>query len=165
MKSQARVENRERLNVPHLNSDGELPSEQGVAFTVRPIGMVHTPRRQGALLSPISSMPERWIIEVFPRFSDGLESLEAGATARLLTYQIDPEWGCASLGNSRAFKVHGSSTASSLHPLSPIRITHVKLIGREMGSLLVEGLGMEDGTPVIDIQAILPAVGDESVNS
>lgn len=148
-----------------LNCGGEAFSDPGVAFTVHPIGVVHTPHRQGAQLFPNPSTPERWVIEVFPRFSNELEGLDAGVTARLLTYHIDPDLECRPPMGTSAAMTFGSSISSLLHFLSPIRITLVKVIGRQGGNLKVQGPWLEDGSPVIDIQVLLPAQESESLTS
>ena len=130
--------------LPH-NPDSAIPLEQGVAFNVHPIGVVHSPHRHAA---QVLQCEERWTVEIFPRFSDVLDGLEVGVVAWLLTFHIEPD----SIGKS---SVHDALAPHPLHQVSPIRFTQVKLIARDSESLQVEGPGIEDGTPVLDVRLAL----------
>lgn len=139
--------------LPH-NSDASTPSEQGVAFNVRPIGVVHSPYRHS---EQIPMALEKWTVEIFNRFSDVLEGLEVGAVSWLLTFHIEPESTCE-LSACDKLATH------PLHQVSPIRFTQVKLIGRDSESLQVEGTGIEDGTPVLDIRPALCPLSSRALN-
>jgi len=139
--------------LPH-NPNATIPLEQGVAFNVHPIGVVHSPHRHAVQALP---RMDRWAVEIFPRFSDVVEGLAVGTVAWLLTFHIEPDSKCESSGFDKL-------ATHPLHQVSPIRFIQVKLIGRDGESLQVEGAGIEDGTPVLDIRPALCPLTRRSLN-
>ncbi len=130
--------------IPHKSEAGP-PPERGVAFNVRPIGVIHSPHRH---VAPDLPSMERWTVEFFPRFSDVIEGIEVGTVVWLLTFHIEPDSNCES-------SPCDGLAPHPLHQVSPIRFTEVKLMGRDGESMQVEGVGMEDGTPILDIRPAL----------
>ena len=120
-----------------------------------PIGIVHSPYkekgsapRQGRMTRDISEL------EIFPQFADGLDGLFVGDDIFVLCWfdrsdrdvlkvpsRRDP------IGEPRGV----FSTRSPARP-NPISLTLVKILEIRKTTLVVRGLEMLDGTPVLDIK-------------
>ncbi len=140
--------------LPH-NSDAAIPPEQGLAFHVRPIGVVQSPHRHKT--QDLQTL-DRWTVELFPRFSEVIEGLEVGTVVWLLTFHIEPDSKCES-------PALDALAPLPLHQVSPIRFTEVKLIGMSGDSLQVEGRSIEDGTPVLDVRPALCPLTSRCITS
>lgn len=124
--------------------------ESGVAFSVHPIGLVHATPQKGTVNAASPHATERWIIEIFPRFGQGLGHLEAGSLAWLVTYHIDHGRSCEFLAIPAGATGCPSPPVRPDHRFSPIRFTQVKLTRTRRNRLFVEGAALENGTPVLD---------------
>ncbi len=126
----------------------------GVAFSVTPKGVVHSPLRRGGK-APKSCRRESWeILELFPQFLDDLAGLGVGSQVLVLTYRAEAMRGSdLGLGNSWPDFHAGTESEPNL-PNHPIRIDRVTILGIEGCRLQVRGLEVEDGTPILDLQPI-----------
>jgi len=133
----------------------ELPGRQpfGVAFSLQPKGIVHAPLPPGAGEPlPVTRLGMA-VLEVFPTFLEETLALQPGTPLWVLTYQPRADspptaaWETLpSLGDMLA-----DPTIHGRHPLGVDQVTLLETTGL---LLRVEGLEVEDGTPILDIQPI-----------
>jgi tRNA-Thr(GGU) m(6)t(6)A37 methyltransferase TsaA len=133
------------------------------AITVKPIGVIHTSYVEGADV-PIQGQlgsGGRGEVEVFDEYAPGLQDLEGFSHVTLLYYfhraagedlLVRPY-----LDDAR----HG--VYATRHPRRPnhLGITTVRLLERRGNVLVVDGVDMLDGTPLLDIKPYVPAFDRE----
>ena len=156
---------------PVKNADEAQADEAEAAdsfrFTLRPIGVIHTgvpapaphvgppltPDEFRALAAEGAGAPRLGRVEVFEEFAAGLTDIEDHEKLYLL------------------FWLHESRPAENLTPFlgpqrgvfatrSPSRpnllgLTEVRLVERQGNVLVVDGVDMYDGTPLLDIKPVL----------
>ncbi len=120
-----------------------------------PIGVVHSPYkekssapRQGRLTNDISEL------ELYPQFAEGLDGLSAGDDIFVLCWfdRSDRDVLTVPPRSNPEGKPRGVfSTRSPARP-NPISLTLVRLLEIHGTTLVVRGLEMLDGTPVLDIK-------------
>ena len=120
-----------------------------------PIGIVHSPYkekgsapRQGRMTNDISEL------EIFPQFAEGLDGLFAGDDIFVLCWFDRSDRDVLKVPSRRepAGELRGVfSTRSPARP-NPISLTLVKILEIRKTTLVVRGLEMLDGTPVLDIK-------------
>ena len=129
-----------------------------MTFTATSIGIIHTPFSdkdeapvQGAL------QPEaEGVVEVFTEFAPALQDIE-GFTHLYLLYHFDRA------GEIRVVRPTFLDDAphgifASRHPCRPngIGLSVVRLVAREENRLVVAGIDVLDGTPLLDIKPYIP---------
>lgn len=126
-------------------------------FTMRPIGVIHSPFTDKDL-TPIQSTRSQAVgkVEVFSEFAEGLRGLEdfshiiliyAFHQANGFTLQVKP---------FLDDQLHGLfATRYPCRP-NPIGLSIVRLVSRRKNILDIEGVDMLDGTPVLDIKPYVP---------
>ena len=120
-----------------------------------PIGIVHSPYkekgsapRQGRMTNDISEL------EIYPQFSDGLDGLFPGDDIFVLCWFDRSDRDVLKVPSRRdpSGEPRGVfSTRSPARP-NPISLTLVKILEIRKTTLVVRGLEMLDGTPVLDIK-------------
>jgi tRNA-Thr(GGU) m(6)t(6)A37 methyltransferase TsaA len=133
-----------------------LPPRQQ-EFVMCPIGVIHTPFTDKTQ-TPIQSTRSQAIgrLEVFPKFTDGLQDLE-GFSHIILLYVFH----CSS-GYTLLVKPFLDDTLRGLfasrYPCrpNPIGLSVVRLRQRQENILEIEGVDMLDGTPLLDIKPYVP---------
>ena len=133
---------------------------------VRPVGVVHA-----GLPPPGSDAPwpkdTRGVesrIEVFPAYADALDGLEGFSHLFVLSHLDRQREGGAGLLRVKPRRHRGEpapaeaipevgvfATDSPARP-NPIGLTLVKLVRRDANLLIVRGLDLYDGTPVLDLK-------------
>ena len=121
-------------------------------FTVKPIGVVHNPRKDIPFQPAFAEEDYTVEIEVFPEYSRGLYKLERYSHIIVLMYfHLSKDY-------SLIVKPHFSdelrgvfATRSPRRP-NPIAISTVKLERVEKNKIYVKNLDAYDGTPVLDIK-------------
>jgi tRNA-Thr(GGU) m(6)t(6)A37 methyltransferase TsaA len=126
-------------------------------FTMQPIGIIHSPftdRSQTPIQA--SRSQANGTVEIHPEYAEGLQDLE-GFSHIFLLYIFHK-----SSGYSLLVKPFLDDTPHGLfatrHPCrpNPIGISVVRLVGRNGNMLIVEGLDVLDGTPLLDIKPYFP---------
>ncbi len=137
-----------------------------MSLVAKPVGLVH-----GGLPPPDSGKPRpetsRGIegrIEVFPEYAEALDGIESYSHVFVLSYLDRAREGAAGLLRVRPRRHRGGpipseripevgvfATDSPARP-NPIGLTLVTLVRREGNSLVVRGLDLYDGTPVLDLK-------------
>ena len=134
------------------------------SLTLRPIGVIHTglqwpPLSPGPPLAPdelrarmtmSATRHERGHVEVFDEFAAGLADIEDYAQLHLLfwLHRSTPPHDLAPFISSPrgVFATHSPSRPN------PLGLTIVRLIERQGRILVVEGVDMYDGTPLLDVK-------------
>lgn len=117
-----------------MSQDGPDRSPCGVAFSLRPVGVVHA---AGSGQAGHGSA----VLELFPPWMMETGHLQAGSRIWVLTYRSSR--GCTT-GPS------GKRIEETCHPLGICQALVVEVRG---ALLRVEGLDLVDGTPILQIQS------------
>jgi tRNA-Thr(GGU) m(6)t(6)A37 methyltransferase TsaA len=137
-----------------------MPTQSQFAF--RQVGVVRTDSSDEDVKQRNSE--HRAIVEIFPEFQEALDGLDGFSHVFVLSYlhklrpeQIGPlkvrprRFIRAGLRTDEVPLVGVFAIESPTRP-NPIGLSLVKLVRREGGKLVVQGLDVFDGTPVIDIK-------------
>lgn len=134
-------------------------------LTVQPIGILHcdiTSREVAPKNWDISSQPGT--IEIFPEFRAALEGINKGATIVVLFWLHKAERNILRVfprGDKNRPKRGVFSTRSPVRP-NPIAISELQVEDIRDNLLMVSGLDILDGTPVIDIKSkMIPNAGNK----
>ena len=120
-----------------------------------PIGIVHSPYkekgsapRQGRMTRDISEL------EIFPQFADGLDGLFVGDDIFVLCWFDRSDRDVLKVPSRRDPTEEPRGVFSTRSPArpNPISLTLVKILEIRKTTLVVRGLEMLDGTPVLDIK-------------
>ena len=133
-------------------------------FAVRAIGIVRGGLPGDRALRPKSTAEIEGRVELLPEFAEGLDGIEAFSHLFLLSYfhgVSDDARGLLRVKPKRLLQegvrpeeiptVGVFATDSPARPNS-IALTLVRLVGREGNILVVRGLDLFDGTPLLDIK-------------
>lgn len=126
-------------------------------LTIRPIGIIHTAftDKTQTPIQPSRSRALGWV-EVYPEFTEGLQDIE-GFSHLILLYAFH----CSS-GYTLSVKPFLDDQERGLfatrYPArpNPIGLSVVRLIRRNERELVVKGIDVWDGTPLIDIKPYVP---------
>jgi tRNA-Thr(GGU) m(6)t(6)A37 methyltransferase TsaA len=136
---------------------GGLVTAQGRPF-LEPIGVVRSPlkSREQAPLQGSEGAPDAWI-DVKQKFRDGLDGVEIGQEIIILTW--------LHRGRRDVLKVHprmdlaaptiGVFATRSPDRPNPIGVHRVRVFERLADKIRVGPLEAIDGTPIVDIKAVL----------
>lgn len=124
---------------------------------MQPIGVIHSPFTDKTQI-PIQASRSQAIgkVEVFPEFADGLKDIEGFSHIYLLysfhllsdySLQVEP---------FLDDKKHG--IFATRYPARPnfIGMSVVRLVSREENYLMIDGVDVLDGTPLLDIKPYVP---------
>ena len=125
---------------------------------MNPIGVIHTPfkTKEACPIQPVYAEEAAGRVEIFPQFVPGLKDIDTFSHIYLL-YAFHR---AGHIEMVRATflddKPHG--IYASRHPCRPngIGLSPVKLKGIENDTLMVQGVDVLDGTPLIDIKPYIP---------
>ena len=127
-------------------------------FEIKQIGTIYTPYKikdecpiQGYLHPEVKGQ-----IELFPEYIEGLETIEL--FSHIILFYIFDKAGEIKLSRPPFLDDIPHGVFSSRHPCRPnnIGISIVKLDKRNKNTLIVSGIDMLDGTPLIDIKPYVP---------
>ncbi|OPY42618.1 MAG: S-adenosyl-L-methionine-binding protein [Methanoregulaceae archaeon PtaU1.Bin066] len=123
------------------------------------IGVAHSPFRNAGAPPVHSTFTQaKGTIEIFPEYREGLGSLE-GFSHLIVIYHFDR-------AVRRALKEpplvdgetpHGIFATRHINRPNPIGISYVQLEKITDGILIVKGIDLLDGTPILDIKPYIPA--------
>ncbi|HXZ98461.1 MAG TPA: tRNA (N6-threonylcarbamoyladenosine(37)-N6)-methyltransferase TrmO [Candidatus Acidoferrum sp.] len=128
------------------------------ASVFRPIGVIHSPLKEG-VGAPIQSVAARdveGVVELFPQYAEGLRDIE-GFSHIILIYHFHLS-GKSSL-IVRPYlddETHGVFATRAPARPNPIGISVVRLARVDGTRLHVAGVDMLDGTPLLDIKPYIP---------
>jgi len=128
------------------------------AVILRPIGVVHSPFRVREDVDPRRNFRPngfsdiRGELEVDPAYAAGLKDI--GGFSHLVVIFAFHKSGSGHLLVKPPFETRrrGVFSTRSPHRPNPIGMTVVRLLGRRGNVLMVSGLDMLEGTPILDIK-------------
>ena len=125
----------------------------------QPIGVIHSPfaAKEECPIQPAFAAEAEGRAEVFPQFAAGLQDIETFSHV-ILIYAFDRGEDVVLVRPTFLDETpHG--IFSTRHPCrpNPIGLSVVRLLARDCDSLLVSGIDVLDGTPLLDIKPYLPA--------
>ena len=134
-------------------------------FAPRPIGYVKSPYTEtSAIPKGLNAKHDaEGVLEILPEFAAGLKDVE-GFSHLFVLWVFDRSKGFDLVGappvDNRPRGVF--STRSPRRP-NPIGLTVVELLRREQSSLLVRGVDMLEGTPILDIKPYMSSIPAEKL--
>jgi tRNA-Thr(GGU) m(6)t(6)A37 methyltransferase TsaA len=127
-------------------------------YAVRPIGVIRSSFKDGAANMPIQPCfsKERGEVEVFREYAEGLKDIE-GFSHIILVYLFHKTRGFSLLAKPY-LDDEPRGIFSSRYPARPNRIgiSIVRLVERKGNVLVVEGIDIIDGAPLLDIKPHIP---------
>jgi len=134
-------------------------------FTARAIGYVRSPYKDTKdIPKGLGAKHEvEGVLEVLPEFEAGLTDIE-GFSHLMVLWEFDRSQGFELIGTPPCdTRPHGVFATRSPRRPNPIGLTVVELVRRDEARLLVRGVDMLDGTPVLDIKPYLSSIPQESL--
>jgi tRNA-Thr(GGU) m(6)t(6)A37 methyltransferase TsaA len=134
-------------------------------FTFRPIGVVRSPYADTAQIpkGPGAAHDAEGELELFPEFEAGLADID-GFSHLLVLWVFDRVDGYDLLSTPPTDdRPHGVFSTRSPRRPNPIGLTVVRLNRREGARLVVRGVDMLDGTPILDIKPYLSSIPAEAI--
>ena len=127
------------------------------SFTYQPIGWIHSPYRTlDSIPKALGEAPTaEGSVEVDPAFEAGLLDIEGFSHLILIVAFHQSEAKPLRVIPPSQTRERGVFASRSPHRPNAIGILTVELLGRQGTSLLVRGLDVLDGTPVLDIKPYL----------
>ena len=103
------------------------------------------------------------ILEIAPEFEPGLQDIETFSHVFVI-WVFDRSEGFSLVGTPPADnRPHGVFATRSPHRPNPIGLTVVRLLRHEGRRLVVRGVDMLDGTPILDIKPYLSSVPESDL--
>ena len=130
------------------------------SFTMRPIGIVRTPYTETAQIpkGPGAEHKAEGVLEIDPALELGLTDIE-GFSHLYVLWVFDRATGYDLLGTPPIdTRPHGVFATRSPRRPNSIGLTVVQLLRREGPRLVVRGVDMLDGSPILDIKPYLSNV-------
>lgn len=134
-------------------------------FSFRPIGFVRTPYADTAQIpkGPGAEHGAEGVLDVLPEFEGGLADIE-GFSHLYLLWVFDRADGYDLLSMPPTDdRAHGVFSTRSPRRPNPIGLTVVRLIRRDEARLVVRGVDMLDGTPILDIKPYLSSIPADEI--
>ncbi len=139
-------------------------SEPG-PFVMRPVGFVRSPHAEVSQIpkGPGAEHSAEGALEILPEFEAGLQDIE-GFSHLIVIWVFHQSEGYALLSTPPTDdRPHGVFATRSPHRPCPLGLSVVELLGREGGRLLMRGVDMLDGTPVLDVKPYLSSIPAEKI--
>jgi len=132
---------------------------------MRSIGVVHSPYVETAQVPKGSGARHDavGVLEVFPPFEPGLTDIE-GFSHLYVLWVFHRATGFELVGTPPTdTRPHGVFATRSPRRPNPIGLTVVQLLRRDGARLMVRGVDMLDGTPILDIKPYLTSIPAEDL--
>src|ERR1019366_6212074 len=137
-------------------------------FTPQPIGFVRSPyKRTADIPKGLGARHDaEGVLEISTEFEPGLTDIE-GFSHLFVIWAFDRSGSFALtdlIGRPPTDnRPHGVFATRSPRRPNPIGLTVVELLRREKGALVVRGVDMLDGTPILDIKPYLSRIPQETL--
>ena len=125
---------------------------------LKPIGIVHSPFKEpvGVPKYPTDGKEHNGTIEIFPEYKDGLKDLDGFSHILVLFYFHKSEYSHLIVKPYLDTNLRGVFATRSPHRPNFIGLSLVELLKIADGILLIRGIDMIEGTPVLDIKPYIP---------
>ena len=136
-----------------------------MTFALEPIGVIRTPFQATTDIpkGPGAEHHAEGTIELLPHLEPGLTDIE-GFSHLYVLWIFDRAKPCELLAEPPFdTRPHGVFATRSPRRPNPIALTVVRLLRREGNKLLVSGVDMLDGTPLLDIKPYLSNVPEDAL--
>ena len=143
----------------------EQDAQRPAAYSMRPIGFVRSPHRDTSQIPKgLGAQHEaEGRLEIRPDLEPGLTDIE-GFSHLVVLWVFDRAEGFTLVGTPPSDnRPHGIFATRAPRRPNPIGLTIVELLRREGPVLLVRGVDMLDGTPILDIKPYLSNVPPEKL--
>src|ERR1700687_3362705 len=134
-------------------------------FTSRPIGFVSSPYKNASEIPKgLGAKHEAdGVLKIQPEFETGLTDIE-GFSHLIVIWEFDRSDRFELLGTPPSDnRPHGVFATRSPRRPNPIGLTAIELRRRAGRELLVRGVGVLDGTPILDIKPYLSSIPSEKL--
>lgn len=125
---------------------------------IESIGIIHTPHKtkDECPIQPLFASAVTGQVEIFEKYGPALKDIEAFSHLHLI-YLFDRA-GAVELVRPTFLDDEPHGIFASRHPCRPngIGLSIVRLVRRESNTLIIEGVDMLDGTPLLDIKPYVP---------
>jgi len=132
------------------------------AFEVRVIGHVHTPwqRREDAPHQPTASPDSEGVVELLPEYAPALQDLASLQRIWLISLLHRSHGWAAKVKPPRGGPKRGVLATRAPNRPSQIGLTTavVKEVDVARGRIVVQGIDLLDGTPILDVKPYLPLI-------
>ena len=132
---------------------------------MRPIGVVRTPYTETSQIpkGPGAEHRAEGFLEIDPEYEVGLTDID-GFSHLYVIWQFHRTEGYELLGTPPTdTRPHGVFATRSPRRPNPIGLTVVALVRRAGNTLVVRGVDMLDGTPILDIKPYLSSVPETEI--
>lgn len=134
-------------------------------FPFHPIGFVRSPYADAAQVprGPGAQHDAEGKLELLPEFAEGLADID-GFSHLFVLWVFDRVDGYDLLSTPPTDdRAHGVFSTRSPRRPNPIGLTVVRLIRRDGARLVVRGVDMLDGTPILDLKPYLTSIPAEEI--
>lgn len=134
-------------------------------FAFHPIGFVRSPYADTAQIpkGPGAQHDAEGELELLPEFAEGLADID-GFSHLFVLWVFDRVDGYDLLSTPPTDdRAHGVFSTRSPRRPNPIGLTVVRLVRREGARLVVRGVDMLDGTPILDLKPYLSSIPAEEI--
>jgi tRNA (adenine37-N6)-methyltransferase len=134
-------------------------------FTPQPIGFVRSPYRETSAIPRGLNAKHNaeGTLSILPQFEPGLADID-GFSHLFVLWVFDRAEGFDLLGRAPTDgRSHGVFATRSPRRPNPIGLTVVQLLQRDGNNLLVRGVDMLDGTPLLDIKPYMTSIPQQAL--
>jgi tRNA-Thr(GGU) m(6)t(6)A37 methyltransferase TsaA len=134
-------------------------------FTPQPIGFARSPYRETSAIPKglAAKHNAEGTLDILPQFEHGLADVE-GFSHLFVLWVFDRAEGFDLFGRAPTDnRAHGVFATRSPRRPNPIGLTVVELLQREGNKLLVRGVDMLDGTPLLDIKPYMSSIPQQTL--
>ncbi len=131
-------------------------------ITYSPIGIIHSPFTQlsGMPIQPTSESSAEGKIEIYPKFSNGLKSLEGFSHIYLLYHLHKAAPAKLRLKPFLDDEIHGVFATRAPRRPNPIGLSLVNITRVDENFIFVENIDVLNGTPLLDLKPYIPEFED-----
>jgi len=142
-----------------------MPTRRDVTYTMRPIGVVHSPftDRAEIPMGPGAKHEAEGTLEVRPDLEAGLKDIEGFSHLYVLWVFHKAEGYELVAIPPTDDRPHGVFATRGPYRPNPIGLTVVRLLRRDGNQLRVRGLDMLNGTPILDIKPYLSSIPESEL--
>lgn len=134
-------------------------------FVLRPVGFVRSPFREVSQIprGPGAEHRAEGRLEILQEFEAGLQDIEGFSHLFVIwVFHLSEGYQLVSIPPTDD-RAHGIFATRAPHRPCPLGLSVVELLGREGRSLLVRGVDMIEGTPILDIKPYLSSIPADKI--